>query len=383
MVTPKFWILALGAVIAATASGCASTTMPESEVTERLEASQARVADLEQAASQQEAQIETLSGQLANARLPSVSAAPNTSISNSLSGGSTAYNQIPGGELLPPATPGQCYARVFVPPTYETRTEEVLSRGASESLKVIPARYEMTEQQVLVEAASTRIEVIPAEYGWTEEQVMVKAASSRLEQVPAAYEWQEEQMLVKAAHNVWKKGSGPIQKIDSATGEIMCLVEVPAEYRTVRTKVQTSAPSTRTIEIPAEYKTVKRQIVSKAASTRTIEIPAKYSTVKVRVVAAPASEQRTPIAAEYQTVSKRVQVTPGEMAWNQILCETNTTPNVVRDMQRALGAAGHAPGPIDGIVGRETLSAIRGYQSEKGLPTGGVTLATLKSLGVQ
>ena len=57
--------------------------------------------------------------------------------------------------------------------------------------------------------------------------------------------------------------------------------------------------------------------------------------------------------------------------------------NLVRGMQRALGAAGHAPGPIDGIVGRETLAALKGYQGEKGLANGGVTLATLKSLGVQ
>ncbi len=383
MVTPKFFILGLVVAIAATTGGCASTTMPEGEMAERLQASQDRINSLERETSEQESKIVSLSDQLASARLPAVSAAPDTRIGNSLSGGSTPYNQMPGGELLPPATPGQCYARVFVPPTYESQTEEVLASGASETLKVIPARYAMEDQQVLVEAASQRIEVIPAQYEWAEEQVLVKAASSRLEQIEAKYETREEQVLVKPAHTVWKKGSGPIQKVDSATGEIMCLVEVPAEYRTVRTRVQTAPPTTRTVEIPAEYKTIKRQVVSKPATTRTVEIPAKYKTVKVRVVAEPAREQRTPIAAKYQTVSKRIQITPGSMAWREVLCETNTTTNVVRDMQRALGAAGHAPGPIDGIIGRETLAALKGYQQEKRLPTGGVTLATLKSLGVR
>lgn len=367
-----------GIALATALAGCASTSAPESEIARRLEESEARVATLEREVDQRQDQISSLEDQLASNRLPAVSAAPNTTVSNA-----TPYNQIPGGDLLPPAEPGQCYARVFVPPTYETRTENVLKQAATERVEIIPATYETVEEQVLVEAASTKIEVVPAEYGWVEEKVLVKAASSRLEEVPAKYEWQEEQVLVKPAHTVWKKGEGPIQKVDQATGEIMCLVEVPAEYETVRTKVQIAPPTTREVAIPAEYKTVKKQVVTKPASTRTIDIPAKYKTVSVRRVATPASERRIPIDAEYQTVAKRVQVTEGEMAWRQILCKTNTTPDIVRDMQRALDSAGHSPGPIDGIVGRETLAALKGYQQEKGLAEGGVTLATLKSLGVQ
>ncbi len=367
-----------GIVLATALAGCASTSTPESEIARRLEESEARVATLEREVDQRQDQISSLENQLATTPLPSVSAAPNTTVSSS-----TPYNQIPGGELLPPAKPGQCYARVFVPPTYETRREEVLKKGATERVEITPAAYQTVDEKVLVQAASTRIEVIPAEYGWVEEKVLVKGASSRLEEVPAKYEWQEEKVLVKPAHTIWKKGEGPIQKVDQATGEIMCLVEVPAEYKTVRTKVQVSPPTTREVAIPAEYKTVKKQVVTKAASTRTVEIPAKYKTVKVSQVVTPASERRIPIDAEYQTVSKRVQVTEGEMAWRQILCKTNTTPNIVRDMQRALDSAGHSPGPIDGIVGRETLAALKGYQQAKGLAQGGVTLATLQSLGVQ
>jgi len=122
--------------------------------------------------------------------------------------------------------------------------------------------------------------------------------------------------------------------------------------------------------------------VTRAATTRTVEIPAVYKTVQVRKVVSPASERRIPIAAKYQTISKRVQTSEGQMAWNEILCETNTSGDIVRRMQRALDAAGHSPGPIDGIVGRETMAALKGYQTQKGLPTGGLTLATLKSLGV-
>ena len=74
--------------------------------------------------------------------------------------------------------------------------------------------------------------------------------------------------------------------------------------------------------------------------------------------------------------------TEGQMAWREILCETNTTPGLVRKLQQALANEGLNPGPIDGVVGGATLNAVRAYQTKKGLPTGGVTMATLKSLGV-
>lgn len=131
--------------------------------------------------------------------------------------------------LFPPdAQPGECWARVFIPPTYQTKSEQVLVRGSSERLEVIPAKYTLVEEKVLVKEASERIEVVPAEYKWVEEKVLVKPDSKKLVEIPAKYEWQEEKVLVKAAHTVWKKGRGPIEKVDNSTGEIMCLVEVPA-----------------------------------------------------------------------------------------------------------------------------------------------------------
>ena len=62
--------------------------------------------------------------------------------------------------------------------------------------------------------------------------------------------------------------------------------------------------------------------------------------------------------------------------------QTNTTREIVRDLQRAPNAAGHAPGPLDGIVGHEIMAAVRCSQQAAGPPGGGPTLATLKSLEV-
>ena len=144
-----------------------------------------------------------------------------------------------------------------------------------------PATYETVDQQVLVSEATEKVNVTAPQYRWVEKQVLVKEASSKMVQVPASYEWTSEQVLDKPAHTTWKKGTGPIQRIDSATGEIMCLVEVPASYKTVKKRVLKSAATTRKIDIPAEYKTVKvRELVTGPQESKT-QIPAVYKTVKV------------------------------------------------------------------------------------------------------
>ena len=149
MFAPRNTIVLMTAALIASATGCASTQTPEGEASALLRDRDARIEALEQEATQHQAKIDSLSGRLSR-DLPAVSSPPP----------SGQYNQMPAGELLPPAKPGECYARVFIPPTYETRSEEMLKRGASEKLEVIPARYETATEQVLVKAASTRIEVV-------------------------------------------------------------------------------------------------------------------------------------------------------------------------------------------------------------------------------
>lgn len=186
---------------------------------------------------------------------------------------------IPAGDMsLPPqGIPGNCYARVWEPPVYGTETDTLLAKQASE-----------------------RIEILPAQYGWVEQKVLVREAYERQEVVPAVYGTESERILVKPATTRWKKGRGLVEKVNNFTGEIMCLVEVPAEYKTVTTRVVKTPATTRLVPVPAEYKTVKIQKLIK-----------------------PRQEKRIPISAEYQTVERTVLKSPGRMAWKSVLCETN------------------------------------------------------------
>lgn len=279
--------------------------------------------------------------------------------------------------------PGECYARVVNPPKFETRSEKMLAKAESERIEIIPAQYETIEEKVLVKPAGKKIvEIIPPVYKTVEEAVVVKAASERVEQIPAVFKVVEETQLIKPATTQWKKGRGPIEKVDGLTGEIMCLVTVPAEYRTVKKQVVATPPEVRRIPVPAEYATVKRQELLKPAEVREIDTPAEYRTVRTLKMVAPASEKRIPIPAQYQTVASQVLVSEGKAEWKSILCETNTTPGIVQDIQRALLAKGFNPGPIDGIIGPETSAAITGFQKANNLATGGLTMDTLDKLGV-
>ena len=76
--------------------------------------------------------------------------------------------------MFPPnAKPGECWARVFVPPTYRIRSESVLKSDVSERLEVIPAKYKLVEEKVLVKEASERIEIIPAQYDLNQFEILL------------------------------------------------------------------------------------------------------------------------------------------------------------------------------------------------------------------
>jgi len=77
----------------------------------------------------------------------------------------TQQAQADAGDLmLPPhAKPGECYARVWVPPKYKTVTEKVLKKEASSRYEVIPAYKTITVTEMVSPPQTKTIE-IPAVY---------------------------------------------------------------------------------------------------------------------------------------------------------------------------------------------------------------------------
>ncbi len=303
----------------------------------------------------------------------------------------TAATANMSSSLFPPnPKPGQCYARVLTPAKYRSISERVLVRDASERIEVLPARYDSADQQVLVKEASSRLEVVPAVYGTVEERVLVKPASQTISEVPAEYRTETTRVIDQAAHTAWKKGpaakqsSNVLSQTTTDTGEVMCLVEVPATYKTIEKRVLVKPARTVVTEIPAEYRSVTKRVVKTPATTREVSIPAQYDTIKVTRLVSPATEKRIAIPASYDDVTRKEQVAAEQMDWRQVVCEVNLTANNVKALQRVLQTKGYYKASIDGIFGSQTLSAAQSFAASNNLPTGSnyIPVAVIKELGL-
>lgn len=326
---------------------------------------------------------------------------------------------------MPNARPGECYAKVIQEPVYRTEQSKKLLKEAGERIEivppvykavkvqvtseevqeVVPAVYEKVKERVMVKPATTRLVPVDAVYETVQEKVLSKPATKRAIDVPAVYEDVTERKLVREAYTTWKKGTATnIQKIDEKTGEIMCLVEVPAEYQNVTNRVLKTPATVRYEETPAEYGTISKIVLKTPATTRTVEVPAEYAerettklvkpaTTVSKVVPVnymreimtqvqPATEKRVAIPAEYTAVEEKVLVSAGQESWSQILCDVNATPSKIGELQRALTSAGFNAGS-SGSLDAQTMSAAAAYQKAKGLPMDGyMNIDTVKALGV-
>ncbi|HCH32343.1 MAG TPA: hypothetical protein DE045_05350 [Oceanospirillaceae bacterium] len=295
-----------------------------------------------------------------------------------------AANAAQANSLLPPnPEAGACYARVIVEPTYTTKIQRVEVKPAHQHHQTSDNHYVWEDQRVLVEDAHEHLTVVPAVYKTVDQKVLIEEAHTELTVVQAVYKTVTEKIMLTPAHNAWKVGRGPVEKINQLTGEIMCLVEVPATFTTVNKQVLVSPESVSETAVPAVYKTLQKRVVVTAETTKVEQHPAKYGTIKVRKLDRAAAGQVANHPAEFQDITTRTKVGDAHLEWREILCETNTTPDLIVRLQRALKAKEYNPGPIDGVIGQETLSAVSAYQQANSLATGQLTIATLKKLGVQ
>ena len=377
-------LAATALLIAVTACGTtgsgqsgSSTSSSGSSGTATGGSTDSRIANLERELASRNSRISTLEGELSSG--------------SKTRGDSTMMAASPGDLFPPNARPGQCYARVLIPEEYKTTEDRVLAREASETVAVVPAKYQTVKERVLLKEASSRLEVVPAVYETVSERVMVRPASKKIIEVPATYRTVSERVLDKPAYTVWKRGSpntfgsgeNVVQQSVNGTGEVMCLVEVPASYKTVSKQVVDTPPNSRSVDTPAEYKTIKRRVLKTPASTREVAVAAEYGTVDVTKLITPASESRTPIPAEYKTVTKTVKVSDASMAWQSVLCDVNSSPENIRQLQQALRDEGYKVS-IDGQLGPGTIGAVNRYAATNGIPQGAnyVPVDVVKKLGL-
>jgi len=153
------------------------------------------------------------------------------------------------------------FVQVFSPPKFETVTERITTREASE-----------------------RLEIVPAEFEWVEKLVEVKEASTQWVEVPAEYEWVEVSVVVQPGFTSWELTDTITTSPDAKTTKHYELVVHPPIVKTVRSQVLVKPASQEAIEIPAEFETIRIQRIVKPASSRRIEIPAQFETIEKQVL---------------------------------------------------------------------------------------------------
>ncbi len=287
----------------------------------------------------------------------------------SMEDGSTASAPViaASGDLYPPnARPGECYARMLVPAQHRTVTKKVLKKEASERVQIIPATYKTVTKRVLV-----------------------KPETTKLVEVPAKYATKTERIQVSPARTVWKKGAG----IDAASAgagaaggdSAAAIIDRFGNQKVVGTRVTDTGEVMCLVEIPAQYKTVSKTVLVSPATTKKVTIPAEYKTVQVTELVTAAQEKRIKIPEEYGTVTRTELVQAEQLTWVPVLCQVNMTSRNVSQLQGALKRQGCYSCEVDGIMGPCTFRGAQCYAKRKGLPYGEnfVTIETINSLGLK
>jgi hypothetical protein len=293
---------------------------------------------------------------------------------------------MPSGQLPSQARPGQCYGRVLVPATYRNEAMSVVTREAYEQVQVSDPVFRADQQSVTTSDAYKRYEVTEPTFRTENQTIVTRPAHERLVASPAVLGTRTETVVVREPRLVWRAGSNlsNVRRMDSATGEIFCLVEEAAVTQTVSRLVQTQPARISRQSVPAETTTVQRRILATPASVREINVPGTYQNVTVHTLVTPAGERRSTMPEQRSTVNRQVVETGERYEWVPVVCESTPTGIVsITAAQRALAAKGLYRGPIDGIMGSRTAQALREYQRMNRLPgNGSLTIETARHLGL-
>lgn len=255
------------------------------------------------------------------------------------SSSSNAVMTSSSADVPPNAQPGKCYARCQTEDQYAFNTKQVVATPKTVKRIQLPALYTTIYDTVVIRPQTVRFENIPAQYETIREQKMTAPATTK-----------------------WVKGKADAGCLSANPEDcqVMCLVEVPAQYTTVTKRVLKSEAYKREIIVPMEFKIVAKQVKTQNERYTEQVIPASYKTVQERVL-----------------VKKG-----GYQGWREVLCGSDLNEAKISQIQSALKAAGYNPGPIDNVFGTQTKEALKSYQRAKGLPVGNLNLETLRSLGV-
>ncbi|HEB62776.1 MAG TPA: OmpA family protein [Bacteroidetes bacterium] len=262
----------------------------------------------------------------------------------------------PGPELKNPE-PGKCYAECYTPTTYEKITvpvtikaasmrveftpasfadasEQILKKEGRKDYSPVAAKFEKAKKQVLVKDSYKVLTIIPAKFETVKEEVLLKDAYKIAKVIPATYKTETFQKMVKPGYTTYEKKPVEYKTVseeieispksskwvkkrsgDNCTSAnpddcmIWCLVEIPAQYKTIFKKVKGTCEEgwmlkgddcVKTIKVDPVYKTYKKKVIDTPSKVEYTEVPAVYKTRTYQKLVADARVEEKVIPAVYK-----------------------------------------------------------------------------------
>jgi hypothetical protein len=287
------------------------------------------------------------------------------------------------------ARPGECFGQVILPAVYGQGSEQVLERPAwSETVRGEAVTQKIVRKVLVRPERVERVRAAPVYK--TQVSWVTSPGRARTVRKPDRYEVVKEKVLVEAGHAEWRPASSPIAYGESrgqttvleATGEVMCRVWVPARYAYKSREVLVERGRTYTVRGPAVRRKVVKKVLVSSGGWVERRRPAVYRNEVVRTVVREGAARVVSHPATYSTVSKSVLVRAAGPGWAKVVCGGQLNPAWVALLQQRLVAQGFDAGPSNGVLGPQTMAALKLYQRTHNQAQGQVTVETARSLGL-
>ena len=288
------------------------------------------------------------------------------------------------------ARPPACVAKVLVPEVTMVITEQISEIPEHIEVRVIPAVYETVTEQILVRDVVIDEAVSAPVSETVTERIEITPQKTEIELFPAEYETRTEQILIKPAHVTWQVSDGPCDlqghtlnaEEASVVQELgICPVMMPAKYRTETRRALVRKQRVETSLTPSVYEDIPTEVVKVPSAEAAADVDLLYETIVRQRLVTPPRQEAVTVPAAYKTVEKQVVVQPAHISEQEVVCDSEITPEIVLSLQRALQKAGYTVAD-DGVLGQDTLRAMKAYQQQNRLMLGRLTSETLVSLGV-
>jgi len=264
-----------------------------------------------------------------------------------------------------------CTAKVIKPAQFRTAYQQIMVFDGSPEYTNIPAGIAWNEVDVQVMPARYPHETVPAVYEDTIETVQVERERIELFAVPASYRTEQRNIKIRDAYQRWKPGC-----LASLSD---CIEYVPEAYKSFTVKIIDTPAKIQQKRIPGKTVQIPRKVLVKPGQGTGKPLPAKYETVRVSRVKTPWEIRTTPRPTRYEQVPIKRLVHEGTILEAPTWCAAQAPATQIRALQNSLVRQGYSV-VQHGQWDARTRQALLDFQQEHRLPTGGVTIETLRQL---